>query len=97
MAKRKWSFVREGATKQEGGAYKGKRMGGLFRIWYVTGGDGTKFQRSPYSATGWKVQKNRTTYNDEHVLYDVKNEDDVAALEKFVDIPLPYRGYGAYS
>lgn len=91
--RRKWRFVAEGAVKTEGGGYCGTRVGGLFRVWYVTGGDGVKFRRCPYTPGGWKVQKNRTTYDDKPVEYAVKNADDIAALNTFVGVE-PYAGYG---
>lgn len=91
--KRKWAFVPDGATKMRGGEYGGPRVGGVFHVWYVTGGDGVKFRRCPYTTTGWKVQKNRTTYDGKPVEYEVKNADDVAALNAFVGEP-DYRGYG---
>ncbi|MGL9720116.1 hypothetical protein [Symbiopectobacterium sp.] len=89
---RKWRCVAEGAEKNEGGSYSGPRTG-FFRIWYVTGGDGVKFRRCPYVPSGWKVQKNRTTYDDKSVEYAVTNADDIAALDSFVGVE-PYAGYG---
>jgi hypothetical protein len=80
---RKWRFVVEGAEKFQGGTYSGTRTG-EFRTWYVTGGDGVKFRRCPYTDGGWKVQKNRTTYDDKPVGSIVKNPDDISALDAFV-------------
>lgn len=89
---RKWSFVATGAEKSEGGTHSGPRTG-IFKVWYVTGGDGVKFRRCPYAPGGWKVQKNRLTYDDRPVEYAVKNADDIAALDEFVGVA-PYAGYG---
>jgi hypothetical protein len=89
---RKWRFVPDGATKKEGGSYSGPRTG-FFRCWYVTGGDGVKFRRCPYVPGGWKVQKNRTTYDDKPVEYEVKNSEDINALDAFVGVQ-SYAGYG---
>ncbi|EKW5591849.1 hypothetical protein FOT81_13740 [Raoultella planticola] len=88
---RKWRFVVEGAEKHQGGTYSGPRTG-EFRIWYVTGGDGVKFRRCPYAPGGWKVKKNRTTYDDKPVEYVVKNPEDISALNAFVG-EKPYAGY----
>lgn len=92
---RKWRFVVEGAEKFQGGTYSGPRIG-EFRVWYVTGGDGVKFRRCPYTDGGWKVQKNRTTFDDKPVEYIVKSPDDILALDAFVG-ERPYAGYGRVS
>ncbi len=91
--KRKWSFVSEGAEKMKGGQYNGPRTGGIVIVWYVTGGDGVMFRRCPYTPGGWKVQKNRTSYDGKPIEYVVKNADDIAALDAFVGVA-PYAGYG---
>lgn len=89
---RKWRFVDEGAEKQEGGTYSGPRTG-VFQVWYVAGGDGVKFRRCPYTPGGWKVQKNRTTYDGKPVEYAVNNPEDILSLDAFVG-EKPYAGYG---
>lgn len=99
MAKRKWAFVQEGATSIQGGHYSGPRVGGTFHVHYVTGGDGVKFMRSPYSPHGWKVEKNRTKYesqiSESKVQFNVTNEEDLAALDAFVGVER-YKGWGQY-
>lgn len=94
--KRKWRFVPEGATKLQGGQYEGPRVGGVFRVWYVTGGDGVKFHRTPYAPRGWKVQKNRTSFGGKPVEYVVSNPADIEALDAFVG-ENPYQEFGGYS
>lgn len=89
----KWSFVVEGAEKRQGGSYSGERIG-FFRVWYVTGGDGVKFQRSPYVVGGWTVQKRRLSFDGIPIEFVVKNTDDLNALNAFVGVE-PYSGYGA--
>jgi hypothetical protein len=96
MAKRKWAFVPEGAQiKASGGRYSGPSVGGSFNTYIVHGGDGVVFERTPYADHGWKVEKNKTNYQNQKVQYNVTNEEDLAALDKFVG-EQRYKGFGKY-
>lgn len=93
--KRKWAFVEEGATKWQGGRYEGTRMGGVFDVYHVTGGDGVKFERSPYATHGWYVEKNNTNYEGKKVQYNVTNAEDITSLDAFVGVKA-YKGWGKH-
>lgn len=86
-----YMFVLEGAEKRQGGNYSGPQLG-FFRIWYVTGGDGTKFVRSPYVDGGWQVAKRRIGYDGRNVWYKVRRASDIMRLDAFVGVK-PYVGY----
>lgn len=94
--KRKWAFVPEGATiRAQGGHMKSVSVGGIFRTYIVVGGDGVIFYRDAYATHGWFVEKNNTTYTGMKVRYNVTNEDDLNALDKFVGEER-YKGWGKY-
>lgn len=95
-SKRKWAFVPDGATiLAQGGHYTSVRVGGIFRTYIVDGGDGVRFHRDPYATHGWYVEKNNTSYDGQKVRYNVTNEDDLNALDKFVGEER-YKGWGNY-
>lgn len=93
--RRKWYLIAERAVRTEGGSYSGPRIGGLFRVWYVTGGDGFKIRLGSYTLGGWKVQKKRITYDDKPVEYAVKNAEDIASRNTFVEVKY-YAVYAEY-